>query len=132
MDLIQFLEERIAEDEAVARRTTGPWKFHPESLSVVLPTARHVPDLAEIVSTPRAVEDARHIVCWDSARVLAECEAKRRVIGEHQNGNGSMCSSCGDGGEYGYGVRWPCLTLRFLAMPYADHPDYDEEWRPDA
>lgn len=24
----------------------------------------------------------------------------------------------------------PCPTLRLVAMPYADHPDYREEWRP--
>jgi hypothetical protein len=25
---------------------------------------------------------------------------------------------------------WPCQTLRLLALPYADHPDYRPEWKP--
>jgi hypothetical protein len=24
----------------------------------------------------------------------------------------------------------PCETVRVLALPYSDHPDYHEEWRP--
>ncbi|QAY70004.1 DUF6221 family protein [Xylanimonas protaetiae] len=27
-------------------------------------------------------------------------------------------------------VNGPCEVLRRLAEPYADHPDYDEAWRP--
>lgn len=48
----------------------------------------------------------------DPARVLAECEAKRRT------------------------VEWLVMEprdeqpLRFLALPYADHEDYREEWKP--
>jgi hypothetical protein len=26
-------------------------------------------------------------------------------------------------------VIYPCDTLRYLALPYAGHPDYREEWR---
>ncbi len=41
-------------------------------------------------------------------RVLTECEAKRRII-----------------------TNWGFPgALRALALPYADHPDYREEWRP--
>ena len=29
-----------------------------------------------------------------------------------------------------YGPILALDTLRTLALPYADHPDYDEEWRP--
>jgi hypothetical protein len=30
------------------------------------------------------------------------------------------------------GNHWsyPCDTLKLLALPYADHPDYRDEWRP--
>lgn len=67
-------------------------------------------------------------------RVLAECEAKRRVVALHRDvrrpGWGliapHLCSECG---ADGFAV-WPCETLRLLALPYADHPDYHEEWRP--
>jgi hypothetical protein len=65
--------------------------------------------------------DATHIARWDPARVLAECEAKRRIvelvldrpIRDHGD---CKCESC-----------W---TLRLVALPYADHPDYRAEWKP--
>ena len=75
-------------------------------------------------------------------RVLAECEAKRRIIALHQPSGGpnyrgtECCARCTAGGEYpaddGYTdeQNWPCPTLRALALPYAEHPDYREEWRP--
>jgi hypothetical protein len=28
------------------------------------------------------------------------------------------------------GTDRACLVIRLLAVPYSDHPDYDEEWRP--
>lgn len=67
-----------------------------------------------------------------SARVLAECEAKRQVTLLHhlcyadatdetwaRNGR---CDECNG--------HFPCRTLRALALPYADHPDYRPEWKP--
>ena len=45
----------------------------------------------------------------DGARVIAECRAKRRIVE-----------------AYG-GAVWPVLIL--LALPFADHPDYRQEWR---
>ncbi|MDR7253693.1 hypothetical protein J2X46_002683 [Nocardioides sp. BE266] len=42
-------------------------------------------------------------------RVVAECEAKRLIVKR-------------------WGGHDP--IIRLLALPYADHPDYREEWRP--
>ena len=65
-----------------------------------------------------------------AARILAECGAKRRILALHASGQ-PWCE-CGvwdttEHGEPGYEI---CPTLRLLALPYADHPDYDQEWRP--
>jgi len=51
------------------------------------------------------------------ARQLAECEAKRRIVATIQRWL-----------DTGY----PTLdhVLFALALPYADHPDYRDEWRP--
>lgn len=60
-------------------------------------------------------------------RAWAEVEAKRRILKAHAEHPdpyiAGFCRTCGrtDG---------PCDTLRLLALPYADHPDYREEWRP--
>jgi hypothetical protein len=66
----------------------------------------------------------------NGARWLAECDAKRRVLAEHgveYASNGSRvewlwCPTCQDG--------TPCATVRLLAFPYAEHPEYRDEWRP--
>lgn len=75
-----------------------------------------------------------------SERVLREVDTKRRMLDEHPvalgwDGHvvgGQVCRTCAEidsSGELG-GDPYPCKTLRLLALPYADHPDYREEWRP--
>jgi hypothetical protein len=62
----------------------------------------------------------------------AECEAKRRIVDEHEVVDGRCCV-CLYGIHDTEGLIWarhPCLTLRALALPYADHPEYREEWLP--
>ncbi len=57
-------------------------------------------------------------VAYHPARVLAECEAKRRIVEAH----GSQLDARGE-------VYWS-PEVRYLAQVYSDHPDYDEAWRP--
>lgn len=88
--------------------------------------------------------DAEHIARHDPARVLREVEAKRRIIGEHRvlwepgwtpEGEDDeeflVCARCEDRSRHD-AMRWPCPTLRLLALPFAEHPDYQKEWAPDA
>lgn len=108
MTLTEFLLARIAEDEAVA-------------------PVRH---LVECYAITRTQLSPCH--CGLPARVLAECEAKRAIVGLHPF-DGSVaaddpgdddipvCSRCDD---------IPCSTLPILAAVYADHPDYQDEWKP--
>lgn len=129
-DLLTFGRAQLDKDERMARATTGPWKYHHETGGVVLPTARHVPDLAEIVSTPREPSDARHMVRWDSARVLREVEAKRQLLNAHYDYQG-VCPRCFDSSNKSLQrEKWPCEAVRLCVLPYADHPDYDKGWRP--
>jgi len=115
IDLTEFLLTRIAEDEAVAREALPPTEW-----AVTTPPPE-TPSLTPIVGTGLSynVEAARHIGRWQPARVLAECEAKRQAV--------QWCDDdplCHDGG-WAYTDKF----LRFLALPYADHPDYREEWK---
>ena len=75
-----------------------------------------------------AVSDADHIVRWDPARVLAEVDAKRRILDLHHAEDG-CCYTCsdkrGDSAE-----RAPCPTVCLLALPMAGRDGYREEWRP--
>ena len=136
MTLTEFLLARIAEDEEVARGAgrDDAWeqgeRYHERN--VVRPVGGFdwvgvsgdrldIPVLtAQSSSTPRELFEgrARHIARHDPARVLAECEAKRLIV-EHFSETGIDFL-----GEI---ARVP---LRALAAVYADHPDYDEAWRP--
>lgn len=110
-NLAEFLLARIAEDEAAAR----------ESASVLL-----------IINTERCnrigSDEHRTYLHFDRhgpTRVLAECEAKRRIVAVHYILDGDpepFCWNCDED-------VWPCKTMAALAQVYADHPDYDEAWR---
>ena len=79
------------------------------------------------------------------SRVLAECEAKRRIVELHvpdrhlENWYWTQrkCAECGGlwhvitpfAKPTDIGPEQGCLTIRLLALPYADHADYREGWR---
>lgn len=111
--------------------------------------------IAEVEAEARRVLDRSGP--WDASpispeRVLAECEAKRRIVAIHaprrvaavaaasgenltreemlarfHARQGTECPVCFTGRR-----QSPhCDTLGTLALPYSDHPDYRaEEWRP--
>ena len=136
MTLDEFLMSRIAEDEAVAaaaasrRDGIDSWEAV-GSGTVVGPGC----DKVKHVMLPSSEDGAaRHIARHDPARVLAECEAKRRIVDLHApSSQGAHCCTDPEGPAYGEVMHYggaPCLTLSLLALPYADHPDYRQEWRP--
>lgn len=114
MTLPEFLLARIAEDEAgaqtrlISRRMIG----------------------GKMVEVPLTVCSGGW--AFSPARVLAECEAKRRVVDLWR----------GAGREASMGAEWPVkqffdgrlsvieAAIRALATAYANHPDYRQEWRP--
>ena len=71
------------------------------------------------------------------ASVLAECEAKRRIVEHEVEGLRSLWRQRRDEHQMPW-ERWRAdwshlertPVLRALAGIYADHPDYREEWRP--
>jgi hypothetical protein len=58
----------------------------------------------------------------DPARVLADVAAKRRLL----DAMIGPALSCAVAGTCDAGLA----TARFLALPYATHPDYRSEWAP--
>jgi hypothetical protein len=56
-----------------------------------------------------------------TAWVLADCEAKRRIIYRVQIEADSLDDQAIELRDY---------VLEQLALPYADYPDYQPEWRP--
>ena len=73
-------------------------------------------------------------------QMINEIEATRRLLLAHRTtvsekvpgfplyGSEYWCETCHVPADEA-GSNW-CLTLRLLALPYADHPDYSERWRP--
>jgi hypothetical protein len=103
--LTAFLLERIAHDEAAARKLAETDR-------------RPVLSLAETINHPE--------------RLLAECEAKRRIV-EGRSGvphpeDGCDGSCDGPNDHWAKVDEWEILT--YLAAVYAGHPDYREEWKP--
>lgn len=110
MTLTEFLLARIADDEAEAADMLASWDG----------------DLGDPDATP--------FVQWGN-RVLAECEAKRRIV--EWCGFITTCAthrapviSCRECEAAEMASGYDERVLEFLALPYADHPDYRPEWRP--
>ncbi|MFE2911260.1 DUF6221 family protein [Kitasatospora indigofera] len=81
-----------------------------------------------------SIGQAAHIAEHDPARVLAEVDAKRRILKAHPY---RRAPGWDRPGHIGYECRqcateYECATLRLLALPYAAHPDYRPEWAPEA
>jgi hypothetical protein len=107
--LTDFLLQRIAEDEAVARAAisaTGESPWQASSYRVVVDDGFEVAD----ASVPSATHIARH----DPARVLAECAAKRAIV---------ECAT----DQHTGGIEFDSI-LRALASVYADHESFDPRW----
>lgn len=123
MDLVEFLTARLDEDEQVARAAiapgpTGSWVVHVGRAIGVVCTAESGQRVASVSRAPQSEHIARH----DPARVLADVEAKRRLLAVL---DGDPFDALGAEGAY------KLLVAKHLAAPYADHPDYRPEWAPD-
>ncbi len=114
MTLTEFLLARIAEDEHPARMASEGW-----------------------VSGDGMLE----LGCWDEKRVLAECEAKRRIVEMAQTATSQetefraladanpLSEEAADMLAIMGGVRTAAdAACESLAAVYADHLDYQQEW----
>lgn len=79
------------------------------------------PALMRVGGEPAAL----HIMRYDPGAVLREVDAKRRIVDELAFVL-SEAARTGDEREAGLAET----TLALLALPAAEHPDYDEEWEP--
>ncbi|MFT2014606.1 DUF6221 family protein [Streptomyces sp. 796.1] len=137
-DLATFLRTRLDEDEAAARAASpGPWHVNAEADEVLAVDGITVCD-GFALSGRQLRATTEYIARHDPARVLAEVDAKRRILDIHQvtsydnsesgADEGYGCRECGWSAEYSDQGGW-CETLRLLALPHVDHPDYQDTWR---
>lgn len=147
-ELIAFVRAQLDEDERVARAASaGPWRYDPTqhhrepgtvrfSEGVFTgPAGRDAICIATTGETddPQSMVDAEHIARWDSARVLAEVEAKRRVLDEYAEADHlqQVGWENDEPSKYEYMAREEALgkVVKLLAQAYAGRPGWREEWR---
>jgi hypothetical protein len=132
--LTDFLLARIAEDEAMAKAAIEPhetddaghWEFVEYPYEGGSPHPRGTLDAGTSGYDP-GLPWSDLVNRYDPARVLAECEAKRQIVERAvimARTSGLLEGAADRAYEYDDNV------LPLLALPYADHPDYREEWRP--
>lgn len=133
-DLITWLLARLDEDEQVALAAAGEWgnglpaTIHPD------PTVfRTVTRGTGQVCGSILAADAEHIARHDPVRVLREVDAKRQIIKLYENAlhahrDGPVIERNRIQDEAAVDVLGVAVYL--LALPYADHPDYQADWTP--
>lgn len=149
-DIVAFIEARLAEDEAVARKAAGlvgvgaearyytDWSYDREQFRVTTDGTSWI--------NAKDTGDAcgEHIARHDPARVLREIAAKRRVLARHHPADKPnyrfrdtdsvtyVCVGCGyagDNDDPNTDDINECPELREAASVWSDHPDYDPAWR---
>jgi hypothetical protein len=108
MTLAEFLLARIADDEVQARfvqaeQNAGPYGSASSEWGYLW-------------------HDEYDLLYVAPARVLAECEAKRRIVELWQAVGGEQDDAFDRVTFY--------RTVRVLALPYSAHADYQDNWRP--
>ncbi len=128
MTLTEFLLARIAErEQAIVKvlRDRPHWRVDPEPWE----GGTAVLDEEETaVAFVRGDYAAYHIALNDPAHVLAECKAKRGIV-EAAGVTGDRADWTMRQTDQSASDAWE-HTLRLLALPYTNHPDYQEAWRP--
>jgi hypothetical protein len=115
MTIVEFLNARLDEDEATTRRQDQRWYVCDDG-HVATPTAQRVDGTDHLPNHHNT-----WAVMYDPERVRADIAAKRAIV-------------------YQYVLLrpfdWPKafvetleLNLHAIASVYADHPDYNPEWR---
>jgi hypothetical protein len=112
--LADWLLERIADDETDAKTAAGgrpDWVWTDIAVGTYHLHAAHI---------------RRH----DPARVLAECDAKRRIVYAAQRVQETLerRRSKATDAVNGHVIAYRDV-VKCLALPYADHADYKPEWR---
>lgn len=134
MRIVEFLLARIEEDESAAQAASVPydqWDAVGSSDGQVAMVSGITGHVAPRPGLPTAQHIARH----DPARVLAECAAKRGVIGLLTVAEQHVADVRRSAPEYRFvsAAESPrdaiLCAVQLLAAVYADHPEFDPAWR---
>lgn len=138
--IVEFLSQRWDEIERIAqaiddKQADSGWGIGEGPGFTPPPGHTITPHIGRV----HEIEAAQHIVMHGPDYVLADIAAKRAILNEHEPIDVVSideatyrqvilaCLRCRMGERQ---IVHPCPTLRQLALPFAQHPDYDETWRP--
>lgn len=138
-DLVTWLKEQLTEDERLALTASpSPWvieeqpgRIHGRDFLFADITAADNTSVCDTESGSLGPElgTAWHIFHWEPRRVLAEVQAKLRILDAYASAvtfYDAPANRHHPAGEV-HGLE---TAVRLLALPYADQPGYLEEWRP--
>ena len=146
--LLCWLEEQFAVDElAAAAAAPGPW--HPNAEHDEVLAVDDIPVAEGFALSNRQLRaTVEHIVLWNPSRVVAEVDAKRRMLAVHapEPAGGSartpgtlQCRHCTALCHSRSGLNceapdapWPCTSVLMLTLPYGNRPGFDPQWAIDA
>ncbi|HEY2086321.1 MAG TPA: DUF6221 family protein [Mycobacterium sp.] len=130
MTIVEFLTARYTEAEKVARAVKPLGEVivmggerHPETFGHSRYTVASADGYPRTLSDPEA---SKHFARYEPAEVLADLAAKRAILDEYER-----IALSAD--------TYPCAPnfasliamggcLKILALPFADHDDYDQAW----
>jgi hypothetical protein len=143
MTLVEFLTARLDEDEAptwtLSPYACDPGCCAPEGwVGVQCRYCDSSPVYGGTVEAMTSSAEEHAETIHQRSRVLRDVEAKRRVLDEVFRYEATIDAEwgCGHSAEAIRAGKCPdtdvgdIAALRVLAAVYADHPDYDEAWRP--
>jgi hypothetical protein len=120
LTLTEFLLARIAEDERAAQDAVV-------ERDTIFPNGAYgTPELAMWAEVDTGVP----CVGIEPDRALAECEAKRRIVEAADRAQRSLERRARPATD---AISGHVIAFRevvgYLALPYADHPDFRQEWK---
>lgn len=124
VSLERFIAARLDEDEAVARYAApGPWERYDQDASVHCAygspfDGEQIATAYGIAAQDDAQQTADHIARHDPARVLRDVTAHRRILDRYLAALPHTVHQAGI-----------AVGLKAVACIYADHPDFDPNWR---
>lgn len=116
MDLVEFLQARLDEEAATA-----------EKIKTYLAAGGSTLHFSVYETTPEG-ELRRDLAVYNPTRLLHDVEAKRRIVDAYIRSK-DLAEGMGQVAMYAV-VKALENMLRLLAAIDANHPDYDERWRP--
>lgn len=132
-DLVAFLNARLDERQAIAQAVNNPspWRTayldedgDPYEMELVYDADNNPVLFNE--SRYQDFELAAHIAANDPAHVLADVQAKRAILAEHEHRAKLSAEGYYDDHAELVDLDW---LVRLLVQPFADHPDFRSEWR---